>query len=85
VAAQAAPAADDAMSFIELPTAAGLPRMESGRIVRVELAVSSLPAYGFEIVPDIRRSVVDADVVVGQDGMARAIRFVSMNPNTRRR
>jgi hypothetical protein len=63
--------------FVALPGASGLPAFESGRIVRVDLSVSSLPAYGVELVPDAARSEVQADVLVGQDGQARAIRLVS--------
>ena len=63
--------------FVALPGAIGLPTFESGRIVRVDLPVSSLPAYGLELVPDAARSEVQADVLVGQDGQARAIRLVT--------
>jgi hypothetical protein len=63
--------------FVALPGAIGLPTFESGRIVRVDIPVSSLPAYGVELVPDAVGSEVQADVIVGQDGQARAIRFVT--------
>ena len=63
--------------FVALPGAVGLPTFESGRIVRIDLPVSSLPAYGVELVPDAARSEVQADVLVGQDGQARAIRLVA--------
>jgi hypothetical protein len=62
--------------FVPLPVAVGLPDFESGEIVRVEIPVTSLPSYGIEIVPDARRSPVQADLLVGQDGHARAIRLV---------
>jgi hypothetical protein len=63
--------------FVALPGAVGLPTFESGRIVRVDLPVSSLPAYGMELVPDAAHTEVQADVLVGQDGQARAIRLVT--------
>jgi hypothetical protein len=63
--------------FVALPGAIGLPSFESGRIVRVDLPVSSLPAYGVELVPDAAHTEVQADVLVGQDGQARAIRLVA--------
>ena len=63
--------------FVALPDAIGLPTFESGRIVRVDIPVSSLPAYGVELVPDAVGSAVQADVIVGQDGQARAIRLVA--------
>ena len=54
-------------------------------IVRVELDITSLPAYGFPIMPDSTRKPVTADVLVGQDGQPRAIRLVSMQTEPRRR
>jgi hypothetical protein len=65
------------LEFMPIPGAAGLPAFESGSIVRMELPVSALPAYGVEIVPDGMRSAVEADLLVGQDGQARGIRLVS--------
>jgi anti-sigma factor RsiW len=63
--------------FMPLPGAVGLPAFESGRVVRVDLPVSSLPAYGVDLAPDAARSEVQAEVLVGQDGQPRAIRLVS--------
>ena len=65
------------LEFMPIPGAAGLPAFESGTIVRMELPMSALPAYGVEIVPDAMRSAVEADLLVGQDGQARGIRLVS--------
>jgi hypothetical protein len=73
-----------AEGFVLLPAASNLPAFESGEIVRMELPVTSLPAYGLEITPDTRRAAVEADLLVGQDGQARAIRLVSsvrLQPN----
>jgi hypothetical protein len=82
----AAPATeDDALQFVALPTAIGLPALESGRIVRVELQTAMLPAYGLDVMPDQPGSIVEADVLVGQDGQPRAIRFVSLDSGSRRR
>jgi hypothetical protein len=76
---------DGVLRFVSLPTAVGLPEFESGRIVRVELATAMLPAYGFDVVPDSESGVVEADVLVGQDGQPRAIRFVNLKTDSRRR
>jgi hypothetical protein len=73
------------MRFVPLPTAAGLPELESGTVVRVEFPMSDLPAYGIEIAPDAGARVVEADVLVGQDGQPRAIRFVNSESDSRRR
>jgi hypothetical protein len=68
--------------FLDIPAAAYLPPMESGAIVRVELPLSALPAYGIQIVPDMETDAVDADLLIAQDGLARGIRLVN-NSHTR--
>src|SRR6185503_17137237 len=44
--------------------------------VRVELPASALSAAGVLVGPDVSTVPVKADVVLGYDGLARAIRFV---------
>ena len=63
-------------AFITLPAAIGMPDFESGVIVRLELPLAALPAYGFEFVPG-SKTPVEADLLIGQDGQARAIRLVN--------
>jgi hypothetical protein len=63
--------------FITLPGAAGLPDLESGSVVRISVPVGALPEYGLDIAQVGSKTTVDADVLVGQDGLARAIRLVS--------
>jgi hypothetical protein len=70
------------VGFVPLPSAASLPAFESGQIVRMELPVTSLPLYGVEILPDTRHTPVQADLLVGQDGQARAIRLVRLTATT---
>jgi hypothetical protein len=72
-------AAGEFDDFIALPEAAALPDFESGRIVRVEVPLTALPAYGLDIVPDAAPNAVAADLLVGQDGVPRAIRLASTN------
>ena len=62
--------------FVELPGSAGLPAFESGEIVRMEVPVASLPAYGIDISSGGGRPV-EADILIGQDGLARAMRLVT--------
>ena len=62
--------------FVDLPWTAGLPAFESGEIVRMEVPVASLPAYGIDISSGTNRPV-EADILIGQDGLARAIRLVT--------
>jgi len=78
------PARNEVMQFVTLPSAVGMPALESGRIVRVEVPTSMLPSLGFDIGPDTPSALVEADVLVGQDGQARAIRFVSLESRQRR-
>jgi len=61
--------------FIPLPGASTLPPLESGELVRMDLPVSILPSLGVAP-PAGHVSAVKADVVIGQDGLARAVRFV---------
>lgn len=74
------------VEFMAIPGAAGLPALEGATIVRTELSISALPTYGITISPDARRSAVEADLLVGQDGQARAIRLVTAqhDPDTSR-
>jgi hypothetical protein len=61
--------------FVPWPGAATLPVFESGELVRVDLPVSVLPSLGLRL-PATRAMAVKADVIVGQDGLARAVRLV---------
>ena len=64
-------------AFVTLPSAVGLPEFESGQIFRMQIPLTSLAAYGIDIVPDARVTDVEADLLVGQDGQPRAIRLVA--------
>jgi len=62
--------------FVIVPGTEGLPPMESGTLVRMDVPVAMLPAYG--VTPPAGRSnVVTADFVVAQDGLPRAVRVVA--------
>jgi hypothetical protein len=74
---------DRLAGFIPLPAADGFPGFDSGMIVRVSLPTASLPAYGLAITPESTQTV-NADLLVGQDGQARAIRLVSLVGGLRR-
>ena len=69
-------------AFIELPGAASLPTFESGSIVRMDLELSSLAAFGLDISAAGSTSPVQADFLVGQDGEPRAIRVVNASWNS---
>jgi len=65
----------DLAGFVLWPGASAWPPFESGSLMRVELPVSILPALGLSA-PSSASGVVPADIVVGQDGLARAVRLV---------
>jgi hypothetical protein len=73
---RAQPAPQPPSEFVMVPGAAGLPAMESGSLVRMDVPVSMLPALGL-IPPQANRTTsVKADLIVGQDGLTRAARLV---------
>ena len=49
---------------------------ERGRLVRVKLPRSALTAFGLPMNEERFEERIQADVLVGEDGLARAIRFV---------
>lgn len=61
--------------FIPWPGASALPPLESGQLVRMDLPVTLLPSLGVTP-PAAPVTAVKADVIIGQDGLARAVRFV---------
>jgi hypothetical protein len=63
--------------FVPIPTAIGLPDFESGQIVRFDLPITSLPLYGVQIPAGASEDPIRADLLIGQDGQARAIRLVT--------
>jgi hypothetical protein len=67
-------AADD--GFVPLPGAAQLPPAEDVDLVRVELPRSAMRQIGIEVSPERASEKIQADVMVGADGLARSVRFV---------
>jgi hypothetical protein len=61
--------------FVLVPGAGALPPMESGELVRMDVPVSLLPALGV-VPPATPVTRVKADLIVGQDGLPRAVRLV---------
>ena len=72
-ASNAVTSIDDASGFMAWPGASTLPPFESGALLQIDLPASALPVLGFA--PSTGASV-QAEVIVGQDGLARAIRLV---------
>ena len=62
--------------FIALPNAEAIGPNEDVNMVRVEVPRSAMIALGFEVQPDQAWQPVQADVMLGADGLARAVRFL---------
>ncbi len=65
-----------ATGFYPLQDAATLPPFEYGTLVRVQLPRSALQLVGLPVNQDRLSERINADVLLGQDGLARAVRFV---------
>lgn len=65
-----------ATDFMPLGDANASVLQEGGQIIRVKLPRSTLVRFGFPVNMDRYNENVKADVIVGVDGLARAIRFV---------
>ena len=66
-------AAVDTTPFVMWPGADTLPRFESGHLMRLDLPASMAISLGLTL-SSSRADVVRADVLIGQDGLARAVR-----------
>jgi hypothetical protein len=70
-------AADE--GFLILPGAAQLAPAEDLNLVHVELPRSAMMQVGYEVSPERADETVRADVMMGADGMARAVRFLEVS------
>jgi hypothetical protein len=62
--------------FLPLAQALDSQPLESGQLIRVEMPRSTLASFGLPINPERANVPVKADVLLAEDGSARAIRFV---------
>jgi hypothetical protein len=65
-----------ATEFMPVSYGDNLNEIDNGRIVRVEMPRSALAQFGIPVNMDRANERIKADVLIGDDGMARAIRFV---------
>jgi hypothetical protein len=65
-----------ATEFIPLVQGAQYASAEEGHLVRVELPRTALASFGLPVNAEVSSGRVKADVLLGEDGIARAIRFV---------
>lgn len=75
-APEAEPATELATEFIAVTDPATWPEGLGGQVWRVRLPRSSLAMFGLPMNAERASEPVQADLMVGQDGMVRAIRFV---------
>ena len=68
--------AEVATDFIPLREIGGLAPSESGQVIRIEMPRSALAYFGLPIASEQLGQKVKADVLMADDGLARAIRFV---------
>jgi hypothetical protein len=76
-------ASDDNQPFMTIPYTVPLSPEERATVVRMEVPVAALIAAGFSVATSDPGGVVDADVLVSQDGRARAIRLASTEEEKR--
>ena len=69
-------AAEIATDFIPLMQGGSFGQAEGGHLVRVELPRSAMASFGLPVNYERAGGRVKADVLLGDDGIARAIRFV---------
>ena len=78
VAAHAAAPAEEGTDagFYPLPEAETLPVVENAMVVRVKLPLSSLRLMGVPVGEDSADASVQADLLLGEDGLARVVRLI---------
>jgi hypothetical protein len=62
--------------FLPISYGSNLSQLDDGQVVRVELPRSALQSFGLPVNAERAGERVKADVLLGHDGVARAIRFV---------
>ncbi|HEX5230538.1 MAG TPA: hypothetical protein VFW44_22660 [Bryobacteraceae bacterium] len=61
--------------FYPLPEAEALPAVENAMVIRVQMPVSSLQLMGVPVASERAGTSVAADLLLGQDGLARGVRL----------
>lgn len=69
-------AVETASDFMALPESEVLPEPSEASVLSLWVPKSELRRYGFDVSPSVAAQSVRADFLVGEDGLARAVRFV---------
>jgi hypothetical protein len=68
---------EDSDGFIPLPNSAGVAADgDEVNLVRMEVPRSAMIALGLDVSADRAEELVEADVMLGSNGIARAVRFL---------
>jgi hypothetical protein len=70
--------ADPEPQFVRIPYSEPLAPYERAEIVRVEMPVSALAAAGLRVATADTAARAQADLVIGEDGLAHAVRVISV-------
>jgi hypothetical protein len=62
--------------FVPVPFSDGLMPYENAAVVRVQMPRSALASLGFPVSEDAAAQLINADLLIGQDGQPRAVRLV---------
>ncbi|MBM3798313.1 MAG: hypothetical protein FJW31_30715 [Acidobacteria bacterium] len=68
-------AARVATDFFPL-TPAGLEPADSAQVIRIRVPRREMRRFGLPVREELERAAVEAEVVMGPDGVARAVRFI---------
>src|SRR5262249_4828386 len=68
-----------ATDFLQLADTSGLSRPERLQIIRVQMPRVALASFGLPMSFERATEPVQAELIVGSDGLTRAIRFVQTN------
>jgi hypothetical protein len=65
-----------ATDFFRIPYTPALTQMDRGQLIRVRVPATSMRNFGLPVREERVFDRVHADVLLGEDGIARAIRFI---------
>jgi hypothetical protein len=63
-------------NFVALPMSDSLPPATATSVLSVQLPKGELRQYGLEVPPPLVADLVRVELMIGEDGLARAIRFI---------